>query len=85
MCQNYQGRNQIGNPEVAEKCARTAQFDWEESGVAQCVGSDDDGPGDEGLRLLHNSIRVTKFLGITCASDSSFSPSISLMRNPLTP
>jgi len=65
MCQNYHGRGDIGSPEVALKCARTARFDWEDSGVARCVGSDDSGPGDQGVRLLHNSIRVTQVLGIT--------------------
>lgn len=70
MCQNYHGRGHIGSPEVALKCARTARFDWEDSGVARCVGSDDSGPGHQGVRLLHNSIRVTQVLGITCASNS---------------
>ncbi|KAI9513337.1 hypothetical protein F5148DRAFT_1273263 [Russula earlei] len=65
MCQNYQGRNQIGEPNVAFKCARTAKIDWEGSGVGQCVGLDGSGTGYEGVRLLHDSVGVVKSLGIT--------------------
>ena len=48
MCQNYQGRGQIGSPDVAFKCARTHNIDWEESGVGHCVGLDASGKGREG-------------------------------------
>jgi len=33
ICQNYQGREVIGGPEVALKCANTAGIDWETSGT----------------------------------------------------
>jgi len=62
MCQNYHGRAHIGSWDVAMKCGRTARIDWEESGVGQCVGS---GTGDEGVQLLHDSIRVAESLDIT--------------------
>ncbi|KAF8505830.1 hypothetical protein F5888DRAFT_1791801 [Russula emetica] len=65
MCQNYQGRGHIGLSDVALKCARTHNIDWEESGVGQCVGLDGSGKGKEGVQLLHNSIRVAESLGIT--------------------
>ena len=73
MCQNYQGRGHIGSPDVALKCARTHNIDWEESGVGQCVGLDGSGKGQEGVQLLHDSIRVAESLGITyvfCLSPS---------------
>jgi hypothetical protein len=68
MCQNYQGRAHIGRPDVALKCARTHNIDWEESGVGQCVGLDGSGKGREGVQLLHDSIRVSESLGITYVS-----------------
>ena len=74
MCQNYQGRYRIGDPDVALSCARTAKIDWESSGVGQCAGSDGSGRGDEGVQLLHDSILVTQVLGITCASISLSPP-----------
>jgi hypothetical protein len=74
MCQNYQGRNGIGRSDVALKCARTAKIDWEGSAVGQCVGSDGNGTGEEGVRLLRDSIQVAESLGITCASISPLPP-----------
>jgi hypothetical protein len=71
MCQNYQGKNHIGSSDVALKCARTAQIDWEDSGVGRCAGLDGSGTGEEGVQLLHDSIRVAESLEITCASYSS--------------
>ncbi len=68
MCQNYQGRGYIGNPGVAWKCARTHGIDWESSGVGHCVGLDGSGTGQEGVQLLHDSIRVAESLGITYVS-----------------
>ena len=64
MCQNYHGRSDIGRPDVALKCARIHNIDWEESGVGQCVGLDGSGKGREGVQLLQDSIRVTESLGI---------------------
>lgn len=65
MCQNYQGRGQIGSADVALKCARTHNIDWEESGVGHCVGLDGNGEGYEGVQLLQDSVRVAGSLGIT--------------------
>ncbi|KAN0126780.1 hypothetical protein V8E52_000420 [Russula decolorans] len=65
MCQNYQGRGHIGSADVALKCARTHNIDWEESGVGQCIGLDGSGKGREGVQLLHDSIRAAEALGIT--------------------
>ena len=73
MCQNYQGRGQIGSADVALKCARTHNIDWEESGVGQCIGLDGSGKGREGVRLLHDSVRVAESMGITYVSVSSTS------------
>ncbi|KAI0254750.1 hypothetical protein BJV78DRAFT_1273821 [Lactifluus subvellereus] len=65
VCQNYEGRDQIGRPDVALKCARTARIDWEGSEVGRCAGLDGSGTGEEGVRLLQGSIRTTEFLDIT--------------------
>ena len=70
MCQNYQGRGNIGHPDIALKCARTHNIDWEESGVGHCVGLDGSGKGKEGVHLLRDSIRVAESLGITYVSIS---------------
>jgi hypothetical protein len=78
MCQNYQGRGHIGHPDVALKCARTHNIDWEESGVGQCVGLDGSGKGREGVQLLHDSIRAAESLGITYVSVYLPPPSTSL-------
>jgi len=65
MCQIYHGIGQIGNPDVALKCARTHGIDWERSGVGRCVGLDGSGTGQEGVQLLHDSIRAAQSFGIT--------------------
>jgi len=65
MCQNYQGRDQIGTPDVAFRCARTAKIDWADSGVGRCAGLDGSGTGAEGVLLLQKSIWITNLLGIT--------------------
>ncbi|KIK65286.1 hypothetical protein GYMLUDRAFT_38721 [Collybiopsis luxurians FD-317 M1] len=63
-CNNYQGRNQIGLPETAKKCAQTAQIDWEASGVGECAGLDGSGKGAEGVDLLHKSVAFGKTIGL---------------------
>jgi hypothetical protein len=63
QCQNYQGRNKIGLPDVALKCARTAGIDWELSGVGRCAGLDGSGTGKEGVALLQASVRASEELG----------------------
>ena len=63
-CQNYYGRNKVGDPNVAFNCASTAKFDWIESGVGQCVGENASGKGEEGIKLLQESIQRSDKLGI---------------------
>jgi len=65
MCQNYQGRDNIGKPEVASRCAKIAGIDWKTSGAGRCAGLDGSGTGYEGVQLLHDSVRVVESLGIT--------------------
>jgi hypothetical protein len=77
MCQNYHGRSDIGRADVALKCARIHNIDWEESGVGQCVGLDGSGKGKEGVQLLHDSVRVAQSLGITYVSAYLLLPSTS--------
>ena len=60
-CLNYQGRNQIGLEDVSKKCARIVGLDWDGSGIAACVA------GEEGRRLLHESIENSKRRQITWA------------------
>jgi len=64
-CQNFEGREKIGRPDVALKCAGVAQIDWEASGAGQCAGLDGSGKGSEGVRLLHDSVRLGQRLEIT--------------------
>lgn len=60
QCQNFQGREKIGTPEVALNCAKTAGIDWEYSGVGECSGMDGSGRGEEGVRLLQESVNTTQ-------------------------
>jgi hypothetical protein len=64
MCQNYQGRENIGGANVALKCARLTKIDWETSEVGQCAGIDGSGTGEEGIALLKESVQATKALEI---------------------
>lgn len=63
-CQNYQGREWIGAPNVALQCAYAAGLDWETSGAGQCAGLDGSGKGPEGVALLRESILFGEKLGI---------------------
>lgn len=65
QCQNFGGREGVGKPEVALRCAKVAQIDWETSGAGQCAGLDGSGKGAEGVRLLHDSVRLGQDLNIT--------------------
>lgn len=67
-CQNYEGKDKIGRPDVALKCARTAKIDWEGSGVGRCTGMDGSGTGAEGVQLLQENVKDTEALGIMYAS-----------------
>ncbi|KAF8974578.1 hypothetical protein BDZ97DRAFT_35712 [Flammula alnicola] len=64
-CQNYQGRENIGTPDVALKCAEAAGIDWEASGAGQCAGADGSGKASEGVTLLRESTVLGHALGIT--------------------
>ncbi|KIM90789.1 hypothetical protein PILCRDRAFT_811268 [Piloderma croceum F 1598] len=63
-CQNYQGRDRIGTPDVALNCAKIAGIDWEGGGAGDCAGLDGSGRGSEGVSLLQESVRATEALGI---------------------
>ncbi|KAH9918211.1 uncharacterized protein BXZ73DRAFT_53124 [Epithele typhae] len=63
-CQNFEGRYQVGRPETALKCAKAAGLDWENGGVGACAGASGDGKGEEGVRLLRESVRQTAAMGI---------------------
>ncbi|TFK87073.1 hypothetical protein K466DRAFT_491595 [Polyporus arcularius HHB13444] len=64
QCQNFQGRYEVGKPETALKCAKSAQLDWENSGVGACAGLNGDGKAEEGVRLLRENVVVTAKMGI---------------------
>jgi len=64
QCQNYEGRNKIGTPELALKCARAANIDWEASQTGKCAGLDGSGKGAEGIRLLQESVTLGHAMGI---------------------
>jgi len=64
-CQNYQGRENVGEPEVALKCAKTAGIDWEAGGAGACAGLDGSGKGEEGIELLQESVKLGHEFGIT--------------------
>jgi len=64
QCQNYKGKEGIGGPDVALKCADTADIDWETSGAGQCAGLDGSGKGSEGVALLKESVLLGKKLNI---------------------
>lgn len=66
MCQNYQGREHIGEPDVALKCANTASIDWETSGAGQCAGLDGSGKGSEGVALLKESVLLAERMNVKC-------------------
>jgi len=59
MCQNYHGRDSVGSPDIAFKCARSALIDWED-GVDQCIGSDGSGTGAEGVQLLRQNVKAAR-------------------------
>ena len=62
QCQNFKGRDQIGLPETAESCASTAGFDWKTDQASVCAGKD--GQGEEGVKLLQESVQKSIELGI---------------------
>ena len=66
ICQNYQGREYIGEPDVALTCAKTAGIDWERSGAGQCAGLDGSGKGSEGVALLKESVLLAQQMNLKC-------------------
>ncbi|KAK1224376.1 hypothetical protein PQX77_012672 [Marasmius sp. AFHP31] len=64
-CNNYQGRYKIGTPETASKCAKAAGLDWDGSGIGECVGPNASGTGEEGVRLLKESVKLGKQMELT--------------------
>ncbi|KDR83751.1 hypothetical protein GALMADRAFT_54325 [Galerina marginata CBS 339.88] len=64
-CQNFQGRENIGLPDVALKCAEVAGIDWGSSGAGECAGLDGSGKGTEGVALLKASTLLGIGLNIT--------------------
>ena len=65
-CQNYQGRENVGLPEVVFKCAKTADVDLLAGGAGRCIGLDGSGTAAEGVALLRESARFGHQLGISC-------------------
>jgi len=63
-CQNYQGTESIGEPDVALKCANTAGIDWKTSGAGRCAGLDGDGKGSEGVVLLKKSVLLSEKMNV---------------------
>ncbi|KAG5724357.1 hypothetical protein E4T56_gene16049 [Termitomyces sp. T112] len=64
QCQNYEGRDKIGNPDLALKCASTVGIDWEKSRAGTCAGLDGSGTESEGITLLKDSVKLAQNLGI---------------------
>jgi Gamma interferon inducible lysosomal thiol reductase (GILT) len=64
QCQNYEGRDKIGSPDVTLKCARAAGIDWSTSQAGECAGLDGSGKGSEGAKLLRESVILSQILGI---------------------
>ena len=81
MCQNYQGREYVGEPEVALRCANTAGIDWATSGAGQCAGLDGSGKGPEGVALLKESILLTEQMNVRCVLSMLFPDSCSVPSN----
>ncbi|KAG5221601.1 secreted protein [Salix suchowensis] len=68
QCQNYHGRESVGEPDLALSCAGASKIDWEGSGVGQCAGNDASGKAPEGIAMLKESLRLAQNLNIQCAN-----------------
>ncbi|KAF8631956.1 hypothetical protein AX15_002117 [Amanita polypyramis BW_CC] len=64
-CQNFEGREKIGKPALALKCAAAVSIDWATSDVGRCAGRDGSGRGAEGIKLLQENVVLTKQADIT--------------------
>lgn len=63
-CQNYQGKESIGEPDVALKCADAAGIDWKSSGAGQCAGLEGSGKASEGVALLTESVLLGEKMNV---------------------
>ncbi|KAF8351466.1 hypothetical protein F5887DRAFT_209883 [Amanita rubescens] len=64
-CQNFEGKEKIGQPALAVKCGDVINIDWNESKVGECAGRDGSGEGAEGIKLLQESVAFSARDGIT--------------------
>ncbi|CAL1700956.1 unnamed protein product [Somion occarium] len=64
QCQNAQGRYKVGEPEVVFQCAKETGIDWQNGPTGKCAGTDGQGKGEKGIRLLQESVKHTESLGI---------------------
>ncbi|KAF7433429.1 hypothetical protein PC9H_005381 [Pleurotus ostreatus] len=64
QCQNYHGRESVGDPDLALSCAGASKIDWEGSGVGQCAGNDASGKAPEGIAMLKESLQLAQNLDI---------------------
>ena len=62
MCQNQEGREEIGSLSTAQKCAIAAEVPWEI--IRDCAGPDADGVDAEGAQLLLQNVKVTVDQGV---------------------
>jgi hypothetical protein len=63
QCQNSQGLDNIGKPEVALSCAKAVGIDWNTGGTGECAGLNSSG-NSEGVSLLKESVKASQVLGI---------------------
>ncbi|KAG6900975.1 hypothetical protein C0993_004413 [Termitomyces sp. T159_Od127] len=64
QCQNYEGKDEVGNPDLALRCADTVGIDWKNSQAGACAGLDGSGTEPEGVALLKESVELSRKLGI---------------------
>jgi Gamma interferon inducible lysosomal thiol reductase (GILT) len=63
QCLNFEGKVEIGDPMLAQRCAGLAYIPWDDQtdggrGIRSCIES------QEGVELLKASVRQTESLGI---------------------
>ncbi|KAK2466203.1 hypothetical protein APHAL10511_001845 [Amanita phalloides] len=64
-CQNFEGRGKIGQPALAVKCAAALDIDWNGSEVGRCAGRDGSGTGEQGVKLLQESVKLSAKSNLT--------------------
>lgn len=62
MCQNREGKEEIGRLSAAQKCAIAADVPWEI--IRDCAGPDADGINAEGAQLLLQNVQLTIDQGV---------------------